>query len=758
MLRTACVQLGKTISRRVTNSGRSISTIAGRKHSAVVRKPLQNTSSVFSYAFGQSSHRLMSTDKPESFNLDELTKKIEEMKNSGQSPDAALEEILKNEKANVAEEEAMEKEEKVEEVLIQETEKQSGEASKLEFQAETRKLLDIVARSLYTDKEVFVREIISNASDALEKVRHREMMKEPVAEPETQLEVKISVDEAKSTFIIQDSGIGMTKEELQKHLGRIGYSGTGEFLKLMEGGANNNMIGQFGVGFYSVFMVAHTVRVYTRSAADPNAKGYIWTSDGTGSYTIAEADGVARGTKIVLELREGNHEFSKKQSVENIVKKYSNFVGFPISLNGKRINNIKALWTMNKDRITPEEHKEFYQFISHSYDSPLYTVMYSTDSPINIRSLFYVPEQHMERYGVRLEPGVSLFCRKVLIQQKAKGLLPEWLRFVKGVVDSEDIPLNLSREHLQDSTLIKRLSASITRRLIKYFDDESSADPQKYEKFFREFGVFLKEGVCTDAKFKEDIAKLLRMESSTNKPSELTSLDKYIERMPKEQRDIYFLVTPTRQLAESSPYFEAFKENGVEVLFMYTDIDDFVMANLQTYKDKRVVTIESAEAGAAVHKIAEQIKKDKKDEEKKDDDKKDETTTALTPEEFKDFSKWMKEVLVTRVSSVTDTTRLSSSPAVIIDHESMAFRRTMRKMDPLNTPALPKQQLQVNIKHPIIVKLNQVRATDAQLAKEIAEQVFDNALIQAGLLDEGRSMIPRLQKLMEISLDTKAHY
>lgn len=680
---------------------------------------------------------------------------------------------MKNEKANVAQEEAMEKEEKVEEVLIQETEKQSGEASKLEFQAETRKLLDIVARSLYTDKEVFVREIISNASDALEKVRHREMMKEPVAEPETELEVKISVDEAKNTFIIQDSGIGMTKEELQKHLGRIGYSGTGEFLKLMEGGANNNMIGQFGVGFYSVFMVATSVRVYTRSAADPSAKGYIWTSDGSGSYTIAEADGVARGTKIVLELREGNHEFAKKQSVENIVKKYSNFVGFPISLNGKRINNIKALWTMNKDRISPEEHKEFYQvrifvlictprqpltiylqFISHSYDSPMYTIMYSTDSPINIRSLFYIPEQHMERYGVRLEPGVSLFCRKVLIQQKAKGLMPEWLRFVKGVVDSEDIPLNLSREHLQDSTLIKRLSASITRRLIKYFDDESNVDPKKYEKFFREFGVFLKEGVCTDAKFKEDIAKLLRMESSTNNASELTSLDKYIERMPKEQQDIYFLVTPTRQLAESSPYFEAFKENGVEVLFMYTDIDDFVMANLQTYKDKRVVTIESAEAGAAVNKIAEQLKKDKKDEEKKDEDKKEETT-ALTSEEFKDFSKWMKEALVTRVSSVTDTTRLSSSPAVIIDHESMAFRRTMRKMDPLNTPALPKQQLQVNIKHPIIVKLNQVRATDAQLAKEIAEQVFDNALIQAGLLDEGRSMIPRLQKLMEISLDTK---
>jgi len=313
--------------------------------------------------------------------------------------------------------------------------------------------------------------------------------------------------------------------------------------------------------------------------------------------------------------------------------------------------------------------------------------------------------------------------------------------------------LNLSREHLQDSTLIKRLSASITRRLIKYFDDESNADPQKYEKFFREFGVFLKEGVCTDAKFKEDIAKLLRMESSTTNTGELTSLDKYIERMPKEQKDIYFLVTPTRQLAESSPYFETFKENGVEVLFMYTDIDDFVMANLQNYKDKRVVTIESAEAGAAVHKIAEQIKKDKKDE-NKEEDKKNETV-ALTPEQFKDFAKWMKEVLVSRVSSVTDTTRLSSSPAVIIDHESMAFRRTMRKMDPLNTPALPKQQLQVNIKHPIIIKLNQVRATEPQLAKEIAEQVFDNALIQAGLLDEGRSMIPRLQKLMEISLDTK---
>jgi len=341
----------------------------------------------------------------------------------------------------------------------------------------------------------------------------------------------------------------------------------------------------------------------------------------------------------------------------------------------------------------------------------------------------------MEKFGMgRTEPGVSLYCRRVLIQSKCKGLLPDWLRFIKGVVDSEDIPLNLSREHLQDSALISRLSSVITRRILKFLVDESKHDEEKFQSFFREYGNFLKEGIITDFTYKEDIAKLLRFESSKEEPEKTISFDTYIDRMPDTQQSIYYLCTPSRTFAETSPYYEAFQRKGIEVLFFYTSIDEVVLSNLQNYRGKKLESIESAT----------DLPKDK--EEQEEDKTKDETVV-------RDFSKWVKSVLEDKVSVVRESSRVSKSPALVVDHESAPMRRIMTKIDPVNAPKLPKQVFEYNINHPIMKRINVLRFNNEHFAKTVLEQVFDNALIAAGLLDDPRVMLGRLNSILEKSLE-----
>jgi len=624
------------------------------------------------------------------------------------------------------------------EVLIEETETIKSAPVKHEFKSETSKLLEIVAHSLYTDREVFVRELISNASDALEKIRHLQLKNEEYDDKYLDLEIHISTDDKKKTITLQDFGIGMSDTELIENLGTIAHSGTQEFLKKLEASSSPdkaNLIGQFGVGFYSCFMAGKRVRVYSRSA-HPGSKGYCWTSDGSGAYTIAEAEGVTRGTKIIIELRDNAQEFSKKKTIENIIRKYSNFVGFPIRLNGERINTVKPLWMLPKGSITESDHKDFYQFLSKSYDEPLYHLHFTSDSPLSIRSIFYIPEQHTEKYGMgKMEPGISLFSRKVLIQGKMGHLLPDWLRFIKGVVDCEDVPLHLSREHLQDSELIKRLGNVLTSRILKDFQEQARKDPKKYvDKFWNEFANFVKEGICTDMKWKDDLASLLRMESSNAGDGELVSLDDYVARMTPDQTHIYYLCVPSRPLALLSPYYEGFKQKGVEVLFLYAGMDDFVMQNLVEYQGKRMASVESAEVPGGTSKAA------------------DEEEVVMGEKEVEEFSKWMKSVLVDKVSAIRPTQRLVSSPAIVVDHESASFRRMMKFADPSRPQKLPKQRLEINTSHPIIIKLNSVRRLNPAFASLIAEQVFDDALIAAGLLEDPRAMLGRLNDIMETAL------
>ncbi|ORX56380.1 heat shock protein Hsp90 [Hesseltinella vesiculosa] len=615
----------------------------------------------------------------------------------------------------------------------------TGEEQVYEFKTETKRLLDIVANSLYSEKEIFVRELISNAADALEKLRHLQATE--TTETDKPLEIRISLDQDKRQFVIQDHGIGMTLEELNDNLGTIARSGSKSFLDKLEkdgSGSRENIIGQFGVGFYSTFMVGDRIKVYTKSAK-PGSKGYCWTTDGQGAYSVAEADNVAVGTKIVIELREDCKNFASQLDIDAIIKKYSNFVGFPIYLNDTEVNTVEPLWTKNKNEVTEDQHKQFYRFIANAWDDPQYTMHFKTDAPLSIASVLYIPERHMEMMGERQEPGVSLYSRKVLIQPKSRGLLPDYLRFLKGVVDSEDIPLNVSRELLQDN-ILARLRNLMTSRVLKWLDSEAKKDQTKYNEFFLDFGQFLKEGACTDHMHKRDLAKLLRFESSKTGSGELTSLEAYQERKQDKQEAIYYLLTPKRRYAEESPYTEAFKANDVEVLYLYDTVDEFVVNHLKEFQGIKLIAADSPEA-ASDPLLQSSRQQD---------------AGALSDDQAKSLADWMQNTLgADAVKQVDVSRRLATYPAIVLEHESPAMRKMMQMMQgsaKLDEVPPSPSRLEINPDHAVMRGLHQIRDQDPDLAKLVAEQVYDNALCAAGVLDDPRSMIQRLNKLVEISM------
>jgi len=563
----------------------------------------------------------------------------------------------------------------------------------------------------------------------------------------------------------------MTREELVDNLGTIARSGSKAFLnKLREEGketgsdTGRNIIGQFGVGFYSSFMVSESVSVFSQSAQQ-GAPAHCWTSAGDGSYSLAPAESVSRGSKIVIKLKDGCSEFSEASVVKDLILKHSNFVNFPIFLNGEQVNTVTALWTMSKSEISDDQYKEFYKYKSGDFEAPLYRLHFAADAPTTIKALLYIGTSHGEKYGMgRIKSGTDLYCRKVLIESSSE-VLPEWLRFVQGVVDSEDIPLNISRETMQDSSLVRRLRAVLTRRLLRFLESESRSDPEKYNtSFFSEFGQFLKEGAITDASYASDIAKLLRFESSGSPAGTLTSLDEYISRMPPGQSSIYYLVSPHRGIAESSPYMEGFKGksegDAVEVLFLYSSIDDFVMNNLREYGGRKLVTAETADINPDTLKgVAPKKEGDSGESVASANSSSSVAKPPLTTEEVSALASWMVSILPTRLNRVRPTNRLKSSPAVVTDHESASLRRMMRMVEStsgkdaaalkLEAHILPKQSLEINPAHPVITALHSLKDVNPGLAKEVAEQIVDNALVAAGLVDDPRAMLPRLNALLE---------
>ncbi|XP_043645046.1 heat shock protein 75 kDa, mitochondrial [Drosophila teissieri] len=625
---------------------------------------------------------------------------------------------------------------------------------KHEFQAETRQLLDIVARSLYSDHEVFVRELISNASDALEKFRYTSLSAggENLAGKDRPLEIRITTDKPLMQLIIQDTGIGMTKEELVSNLGTIARSGSKKFLEQMKGNqqpasseASSNIIGQFGVGFYSSFIVANKVEVFTR-AATADAPGLRWSTDGSGTYEIEKVPDVELGTRIVLHLKTECREYADEERIKAVIKKYSNFVGSPILLNGKQANDIKPLWLLEPQSITKDQHHDFYRFISNSFDVPRFTLHYNADVPLSIHALLYFPEGkpglfEMSRDG---NTGVALYTRKVLIQSKTEHLLPKWLRFVKGVVDSEDIPLNLSRELLQNSSLIRKLSSVISTRVIRFLQERSKKQPEEYEAFYRDYGLFLKEGIVTsnDPNEKEEIAKLLRFESSKSEnASGRMSLEEYYNAVPQEQQNIYYLAAPNRVLAESSPYYESLKKRNELVLFCYEPYDELVLMQLGKFKSKKLVSVE----------------KEMRDESKETTPTTDFGEGSLLRSELDSLIPWLEEELKGQVVKVKATTRLDTHPCVITVEEMAAARHFIRtqshQVPEQNRFALLQPELEINPKHPIIKKLNKLRESDKDLAQLIAKQLFANAMVGAGLAEDPRMLLTNMNTLLSRALE-----
>lgn len=615
------------------------------------------------------------------------------------------------------------------------------EVQNMEFQAEVRQLLDIVVNSLYTDRDVFVRELISNASDALEKFRLVSLM-ESDWDKSLPLEINIETNEKENSLVITDTGIGMTREELIENLGTIAHSGSKEFLKHLADGDRKDaqLIGQFGVGFYSVFMVASSVRVDSLSYQF-GSEGWEWFSDGTGSYTVNKAEGLSRGTRIIVTLKEDAREFSDAGRIKKIIRQYSSFVPFDIKVNGEKVNTVQAIWARSKSEIKDEEYNEFFKFLTNSFMEPVYRLHLSSDAPIQINALFFVPADNPERFGLgRLDPGVNLYSRRVLIQQNARDILPEYLRFVRGVVDSEDLPLNISRETAQNSRLVGKMKRFLTRRFISFLEEESSRDKERFQLFWDKFGPFIKEGCVSDQDNRDQLAKLLRFQSS--RAGETATLTEYITRMKDDQKAVYYINGPSREIIESGPYLEAFRERDIEVLYLLDPADDFVMTSLQEFQGKKLVSADQADLDLPP---ADELRPGQE---------------SLLPEETGSLAAWMKEVLGEMVSDVRESSRLVNSPAMVVNPDQMfttSMQRIMQAADREFGGIGPKV-LEINPKSGIIIRLARLRkaGADEELLRSCVEQIADNAFLSAGLPGNRGNTVERIYRIMDMALQGQA--
>ncbi|MDB2347448.1 molecular chaperone HtpG [Verrucomicrobiales bacterium] len=612
----------------------------------------------------------------------------------------------------------------------------SDQSTSYAFQAEVQQLLDIVINSLYTDKDIFVRELVSNASDALEKMRRLQLTEKNFFDSDLPLEINITTDDTANTFTIADYGIGMTRDEIVQNIGTIAHSGSKQFLRAMSESEQkeSNLIGQFGVGFYSAFMVAEDVKVYSRSWQPEAGEHLCWTSDGKTGYEIEEAPGQRRGCKIVVQLKKEFEEFAKDYRIKSILETYSSFVPFPVNLNGERVNKIEAVWLKNKSEVSDEDYTEFYKFIAHAHDEPAFRMHFSADAPLSINALVFTPKENPEKMlSGPVDPGVSLYCKKVLIAEQPKGLLPEWLRFLKGVIDSADLPLNISRESMQDSALVQKINRLITKRFLKSLEGEAKSDEAKYDEFYSKFNRFIKEGIAMDFDHRDALAKLLRFESTFTEPGKLTGLQGYIDRAKDDQKQIYYIIGPSRESIEAGPYLEAFTARGLEVIFFYDAIDDYVVNALAKFEEKDLVSID------------------------RDDISLDDAATpegeALDEATSTSLCDSIKNQLGDRVKEVRMGERLVDSPAIALtpdDGMNAQVRQMMKQMN--QDVGVTKVILELNPRHEVVKKLAAAYSAKPELAELVTAQIFDNALLSAGLLEESKDMVKRVYDIIDQAL------
>ena len=608
-------------------------------------------------------------------------------------------------------------------------------AQQFNFKAETKQLLHILIHSLYKDREVFLRELLSNASDAINRLRFEMLTNQNVLDPEAELRIHIKVDKDARTITIQDTGIGMDQDEIVDHLGTIAQSGARRFLEAArESGQDaSQMIGQFGVGFYSVFMVAEWVRVTSRSFR-PDAQAVTWYATGDDSYEVSPAEMTERGTRIEIKLKEDAAEFADDFRIKNIVSKHSDYIGFPIYVGDeeKPVNKQTSLWRTARNEITEEQYKDFYRQTTLDFEDPLMHIHMVTDAPVQLYALLYFPAKaERNMFSLRKDDGLKLYSRNILIDEYNKDLLPEYLRFVQGVVDSEDLPLNVSRETVQSSGLMPKLKKVLTNQVVRELENLAKKDTEKYAAFWSEFGVYLKQGIAASPADTDTITPLLRFKTNTN-PETWSSLDDYVSRMKDGQKVIYYIVGEDFRSVLRSPHLDAFKANGTEVLLFTEPMDSFMLIGLNKYKDYELKSVSGAEVDGAEQPKAE-------------------SEAEKIPEgDFNSLIEKFKEVLGERVTDVRASNRLVTSVARLVDADENSNPELQRVYKYLGKEyEVPKKVLELNPSHEMLKNLLN---TEGELQNIVIEQVYDSALLVEGLHPDPSSMAERVQRIMEAAL------
>lgn len=607
------------------------------------------------------------------------------------------------------------------------------------FKAETQQLLDILINSIYSDKDVFLRELISNASDAITKLNFNMLTDHDVLDADSAPEIRVKVDKDAKTLTVSDNGIGMTADEMTEYLGTIAHSGAKALLeKAGNDGAKNitDLIGQFGVGFYAAFMVAKSIDVTSRSYKK-NESAAVWHSDGAGTFTVGPAEKENRGTDIVIKLKEDAEEYADDYKIREIIRKHSNYIPYPIYMNEEteQINAANVIWRTSASELKDEDYKTFYQNFTMDFNEPMKRLHLSIDAPVQMYALLFVPataERNM--FSLRREDGLQLYARKVLIQDYCTDLLPRYYRFVQGVIDSEDIPLNVSRETMQANRIIATLRKILTGKVTDMLKKWGTDAPEEYAKFWKNFGDFICEGIITEPDAKESLTPLLRFHTM-NHGMEWRSLSDYFQEMKPEQKKIYYVLGDNLETLRNSPHTEKLRKDGIDVLLLDKVYDPFVMTALQKYQDCEIVN------AASEGEEKEQAKSTDENSENKEAEKKEESP------ENKALTDLFMAALGERVSAVRTTDRLVSSPARLVDSEGaipQEMQRIYKAMQQEYTA--PKKVLELNPDHELIQKA--AACQDETLRNQIIAQIYDNAMIMDGEAPDQVAMLERLQNLM----------
>ncbi len=628
------------------------------------------------------------------------------------------------------------------------------------FQTEVKQLLHLMIHSLYSNKEIFLRELISNASDAADKLRFLSLSDSDIMEGDGDLKIRLEFDEDKKTVSLSDNGIGMNRDDVIEHLGTIAKSGTSEFLKNLTGDdkKDSQLIGQFGVGFYSAFVVASKVEVFSRKAGDPANAGVHWTSEGEGEFTVEAVEKPQRGTTIVLHLREGEEEFADAWRLRNIVGKYSDHISLPIEMvkqdlgapaeddaekevneevdkpvEFEVVNKATALWTRTRSEISDEEYKEFYKHISHDFEEPLTWSHNRVEGKQEYTSLLYLPKRApFDLYQREAARGLKLYVQRVFIMDDADQFMPLYLRFVKGVLDSADLPLNVSREILQTNRNVENIKAALTKRVLDMLSKQANNEPEQYQEFWKQFGQVLKEGPAEDASNKEKITGLFRFASTQSGGSEQSvSLDQYIERMQEGQDKIYYIAAENYNAAANSPHLEIFRKKGIEVLLMYDRIDEWMMGSLFDYKEKHFINIAKGDLDLG--------------ELDSEEDKKQQEEVEKSSE---DLVKRLKDALENQVEEVKVSHRLTDSPACLVvgAYDMGAQMRQIMEAAGQSMPA-SKPTMEINPSHPLMQRLDSEVQEDRFV--DLANVVFDQAALSEGRsLEDPAAYVKRINALL----------